>query len=94
VGGAVVPVVAGLSFPAAVTASISAVLVVAEGVQQLNQWRTNWTSYRAAAEPKQLRWYEIEHDFANAEASFDRLVWLAERLRLKGFAQMLARPAR
>ena len=51
-------------------------------------------AYQLAAQPKQLRWYEIEHNFANAEASLDRLVWLAERLRLKGFGQMLGRTAR
>src|SRR5207249_8716552 len=31
-------------------------------------------AYQVAAEPKQFRWYEIEHDFANVEASLDRLV--------------------
>jgi len=51
-------------------------------------------AYRAAAEPKQLRWYEVEHNFENAEASVDRLAWLAERLRLKGFGQTLGRTTR
>jgi dienelactone hydrolase len=51
-------------------------------------------AYQAAAQPKQLRWYEIEHNFANVEASLDRLVWLRERLRLRGLAQTLGRMAR
>ncbi len=48
--GATVPVVAALQFPAAVTASLAAVVVVAEGAQQLYQWQTNWVLYRATAE--------------------------------------------
>lgn len=48
--GAAVPVVAALSAPPAVTASISAVVVVAEGVQQLFQWQVNWLNYRSTAE--------------------------------------------
>ncbi len=48
--GATVPVVAALQFPAAVTAVLAAVVVVAEGAQQLYQWQTNWVLYRATAE--------------------------------------------
>lgn len=48
--GAAVPVVAGLDFPPYVTATISAILVVSEGVQQLYQWQTNRVLYRRAAE--------------------------------------------
>src|SRR5216117_1467026 len=44
--------------------------------------------------PTQLLWYEVEHNFENAEASVDRLAWLAERLRLKGFGQTLGRTTR
>ncbi|MEU2031300.1 DUF4231 domain-containing protein [Nocardia amamiensis] len=49
VGGAV-PVVAALSAPAAITATLSAIVVVAEGAQQLFQWHANWLSYRATTE--------------------------------------------
>jgi len=48
--GAAVPVVAGLDYPPYVTATVSAVLVVSEGVQQLYQWQTNRVLYRRAAE--------------------------------------------
>ncbi|KAA8889401.1 DUF4231 domain-containing protein [Nocardia colli] len=48
--GAAVPVVAALSAPAGVTASIAALVVIAEGAQQLFQWHTNWLRYRGTAE--------------------------------------------
>lgn len=48
--GAAVPVVAALRVPAAVTATLAAVVVVAEGAQQLYQWQTNWILYRSTAE--------------------------------------------
>lgn len=47
---ATVPVLAGLGAPAAVTAAFAAIVVVAEGLQQLNQWQTNWVMYRGTAE--------------------------------------------
>ncbi|MEV6323774.1 DUF4231 domain-containing protein [Nocardia sp. NPDC051787] len=49
VGGAV-PVVAALSAPAVITATLSAIVVVAEGAQQLFQWHANWLTYRATTE--------------------------------------------
>ncbi|WP_158675567.1 DUF4231 domain-containing protein [Nocardia stercoris] len=48
--GAVVTVLAALSAPAPVTASVSALVVIAEGVQQVFQWHTNWLTYRSTAE--------------------------------------------
>lgn len=48
--GAAVPVVAGLAAPPYVTAVLAAVVVVAEGAQQLFQWQANWLLYRATAE--------------------------------------------
>ncbi|WP_327096569.1 DUF4231 domain-containing protein [Nocardia vinacea] len=48
--GATVPVIAALQAPAAVTASVAAVVVAAEGVQQLFQWHENWLNYRSTAE--------------------------------------------
>ena len=47
---ATVPVLAGLSAPAPLTAALAAVVVVAEGLMQLNQWHTNWLQYRRTAE--------------------------------------------
>ncbi|MBF6318641.1 DUF4231 domain-containing protein [Nocardia cyriacigeorgica] len=48
--GSTVPVLAGLSAPAAVTAAVAVTVVVAEGAQQLFQWHTNWMLYRSTAE--------------------------------------------
>lgn len=48
--GSVVPVVALTSASAVLTASIAALVVVLEGMQQLNQWQTNWVLYRSTAE--------------------------------------------
>lgn len=39
-------------------------------------------AYGAAAEPKTLRWYDVDHAFADAEASLDRLRWLSQKLKL------------
>ena len=48
--GAVVTVLAALSAPAALTASLAGVIVVLEGAQQLFQFHPNWISYRGTAE--------------------------------------------
>ncbi|MGH3998904.1 MAG: DUF4231 domain-containing protein, partial [Pseudonocardiaceae bacterium] len=48
--GAAVPVFAGLQLSPVLTATLAAYVVVAEGVQQLYQWQTNWVLYRATAE--------------------------------------------
>lgn len=47
---AIVPMLAGLSAPAALTAALAVVVVIAEGVLQLNQWQTTWVLYRGTAE--------------------------------------------
>jgi hypothetical protein len=39
---------------------------------------------RAASAPKQVRWYDTDHDFADVEATVDRARWLGEALGLKG----------
>jgi hypothetical protein len=47
---AIVPMLAGLSAPAEVTAGSAVVVVIAEGMLQLNQWQTTWVLYRGTAE--------------------------------------------
>jgi dienelactone hydrolase len=42
--------------------------------------------YAAAAEPKEILWYETGHGL-NADATRDRIAWLAERLGLAGDAE-------
>ena len=47
---AAVPVVATIGVRAAVPAALGAAVVVLEGLQQLNQYQQNWTSYRSTSE--------------------------------------------
>jgi hypothetical protein len=76
---ALVPVLAGLSAPAAVTASVAAIVVVLEGIQQLNQWQTNWVQYRSTAEQLKHEKY-LYLAQAGPYAQEDRRRVLAERL--------------
>lgn len=77
--GAIVPVVAALQAPPAVTAALAAVVVVAEGAQQLYQWQTNWVLYRATAESlKHERYLYLAE--AGPYSAGNRYQILAERL--------------
>lgn len=48
--GTAVPVIACLEISTELTAALAAVVVVAEGAQQLYQWQTTWVQYRSTAE--------------------------------------------
>jgi hypothetical protein len=48
--GASIPVMAGASAPAVLVGSAGALIVVLEGIQQLQQYQQNWTTYRSTAE--------------------------------------------
>ncbi|MEU8898080.1 DUF4231 domain-containing protein [Nocardia sp. NPDC048505] len=77
--GATVPVVAALSAPAWLTAGLAAVVVVAEGTEQLFQWHANWLRYRATTESLKQQ----KHLFlagAGAYGGADRRKVLAERV--------------
>jgi hypothetical protein len=50
VAGATVTLLAAISAPAALTASVAAVIVIVEGAQQIFQFHSNWISYRGSAE--------------------------------------------
>jgi hypothetical protein len=50
VSAAVIPVAAGLHAPAALTGGLGALIVVLEGIQQLNQYQQNWITYRSTCE--------------------------------------------
>jgi len=76
---ATVPVLAGLSAPAAVTAGFAAVVVVAEGLQQLNQWQTSWVRYRSTAEALKHEKY-LHLSSAGPYSGPDRDRVLAERV--------------
>lgn len=76
---AAVPVVAGVGAAPLLTAALGAVVVVAEGVLQLNQWQTNWTLYRATAEAlKHEKYLHLGHAGPYDGADRDRV--LAERV--------------
>ncbi len=77
--GATVPVVAGLQVPAAVTATLAAMVVIAEGAQQLYQWQTNWVLYRSTAESLKHEKY-LYLAAAGPYNTDDRHRVLAERL--------------
>jgi Protein of unknown function (DUF4231) len=77
--GATVPVVAGLQISAAVTATLAALVVVAEGAQQLYQWQTNWVQYRSTAEALKHEKY-LYLAAAGPYSTEDRQRVLAERL--------------
>jgi hypothetical protein len=77
--GSVVPVVALAETSAVLTASIAALVVVLEGVQQLNQWQTNWVLYRSTAEALKHERY-LFLGKAGPYRGRDRRTVLAERV--------------
>jgi hypothetical protein len=77
--GTAVPVVAGLQISAALTATLGALVVVAEGAQQLYQWQTNWVLYRSTAEALKHEKY-LYLAAAGPYSTDDRNRVLAERL--------------
>ncbi|HET7534179.1 MAG TPA: DUF4231 domain-containing protein [Nocardioidaceae bacterium] len=60
--GSAVPVLAFIDLHAALTAGVAAIIVVLEGLQQLNQWQANWILYRSTAEAlKHERYLFLAH---------------------------------
>jgi len=47
--------------------------------------------FAAASSPKEVRWYDTDHEFANLEATIDRIKFLEEQLRLKPIRKELDR---
>jgi hypothetical protein len=76
---AAIPVVAGISGPALVTATLGSTVVILESVQQLYQWQTNWVLYRSTAEALKHEKFLFLSSAAHY-ATADRLTVLAERL--------------
>lgn len=62
IAAAAVPVAAGVAAPALLTGGLGAFIVVLEGLQGLNQFQHNWTTYRSTCE-------ELEHE---------KYLWLAQ----------------
>jgi hypothetical protein len=76
---AAVPVVAAARGPSLLTATLAAVVVVLEGMQQLFQWQTNWVLYRSTAEALKHEKF-LFLSCAGPYATPDRLRVLAERV--------------
>jgi hypothetical protein len=47
---ATIPIVAGFGAPAGVAAALGGIIVVLEGLLQLNQYQQNWITYRSTCE--------------------------------------------
>jgi len=47
--------------------------------------------HSAASAPKEVRWYDTDHAFADVEATFDRMQWLERDLHLKPVRPLLDR---
>lgn len=45
--------------------------------------------FRAASDPKELRWYDTDHSFVDIEATLDRMQWLEKQLKLKAVRPLL-----
>src|SRR3954454_9693067 len=76
---AAIPVVAGVSGSAVVTAALGSTVVILEAVQQLYQWQTNWVLYRSTAEALKHEKY-LFLSAAGPYAAADRQRVLAERI--------------
>lgn len=50
VSAAVIPLAAGLAWHPVVVGAIGVLIVIAEGIQQLNQYQHNWITYRSTCE--------------------------------------------
>ena len=50
VAAASIPLLTSVEGPLMIVGALGALIVVVEGLQQLNQYQTNWTTYRSTAE--------------------------------------------
>ena len=50
-------------------------------------------AFNKAAGPKTLRWYDVEHPFADLDATLDRLRWIAAKLNVPAVHKVLAAEA-
>lgn len=80
VTAAAIPVAAGVSAPAWLVGGAGASIVVLEGLQQLQQYQQNWTSYRSTCEQlKHEQFLYLSHAGPYAHAPDPEAV-LAERV--------------
>jgi hypothetical protein len=77
---AAVPLSAGLDGPASVTGGLGALIVVLEGLQQMNQYHQNWITYRSTAEALKHEKYLYLAGAGPYGAAEDATALLAERI--------------
>lgn len=80
VTAAAIPVAAGASAPAALVGGAGALIVVLEGLQQLQQYQQNWTTYRATCERLKHEQYLFLAHAGPYAAAADPEALLAERV--------------
>ena len=79
VAGGLVPIVALIKAPAIEVAVIGFLIVVVEGIQQLNQYYANWISYRSTCEALKHEKFLFLAKAGPYAQAVDPLVLLAER---------------
>lgn len=80
VSAAVVPLAAGLAWHPVVVGAIGVLIVIAEGIQQLNQYQHNWITYRSTCEALKHEKYLFLAKAGPYESADDPLKLLAERV--------------
>jgi len=70
VAAAIIPFAAGIGAPAFLTGGLGVFIVVLEGLQGLNQYQNNWTTYRSTCEElkhEKYLWLGKAGPYASAE---------------------------
>jgi uncharacterized protein DUF4231 len=80
VTAAAIPVAAGVSAPSWLVGGAGALIVVLEGLQQLEQYQQNWTSYRSTCEQLKHEQYLFLSKAGPYAAAPDPDALLAERV--------------
>jgi hypothetical protein len=80
VSGALVPLFAGFGAPTPLTGSLGVIIVVLEGLQQLNQYQQCWVNYRSTCEALRHEKYLYLAHAGPYKNPTKRLAMLAERI--------------
>jgi Protein of unknown function (DUF4231) len=80
VAGGLVPILALSNAPSIAVAGVGFLIVVVEGLQQLNQYYANWISYRSTCEALKHEKFLFLAKAGPYAAAIDSIVLLAERI--------------
>ncbi len=81
VTAALIPFAAGFSAPAFLTGGLGVIIVVIEGIQQLNQFQQNWIIYRSTCEAlKHEKYLYLGNAGPYFNKAEDKISLLAERI--------------